>query len=253
MARLGLGFPYCPCYPQSSKALHSLHGTSIAGSCPASTKVCMLRARSQLVPFKASRQVDMPFRSGDLPPELYVKEVERVVKVTFPDSARIRSLGDSTWRATLKPVSFFNLSATPACDIRVFHEDTVLKISSNKLVLDFKGVPGQFKHLDFDFSLLGQLHVAESGLSDSERGQNKRFQGWVDLGLKVDMPLPFSMMPEAILTPVGNGILDRILGAMESALLAGLIRDYKQWCRKQSNQPLPLSPDAASHEKLVSS
>lgn len=120
-------------------------------------------------------------------------------------------------------------------------------------MLDFKGVPVQFKHLDFDFSLLGQLYVAGSDLSASRREHNKRFQGWVDLGLKVDMPLPFSMMPEAILTPVGDGILDRILRAMESALLAGLIRDYKQWCRKQTEQTLPLSPDATSREKLVSS
>ncbi|MCO5577939.1 hypothetical protein L7F22_031776 [Adiantum nelumboides] len=134
---------------------------------------------------------------------------------------------------------------------RVFHENSALKISSDKLVLDFKGVPVQFKHLDFHFSLLGELFVVESCLP--KRQQNKSFQGWVDLGLKVDMPLPFSMMPDAILTPVGNGILDRILGAMESALLGGLLRDYKQWCRKQSEQLSPSSPEAATYENLVSS
>lgn len=252
MARVGLASSLH--YPQSSfenKARHSLQRGSIASFC--SSKGFRVRVCAQMVPFQARRQVDVPFQSGSLAPELYVKEVERIVKVTFPDSARIRFLGDSTWRATLKPVSFFSLSATPACDIRVFYENTALKISSNKLVLDFKGVPVQFEHLDFDFSLLGQLYVAGSDLSAPRREQNNRFQGWVDLGLKVDMPLPFSMMPKAILTPVGNGILDRILGAMESALLAGLIRDYKQWCRKQTEQALPLSPDATSREKLVSS
>ncbi|KAI5063007.1 hypothetical protein GOP47_0022172 [Adiantum capillus-veneris] len=248
-------YPQRPSAAAQSRARHSLlQKTSIAGDSLSSRKrpASSAGVYAQLLPFKARRQVDLPFQSGSSAPEIYVKEVERIVKVTFPDSARISFLGDSTWRATLKPVSFFSLSATPACDIRVFHENSSLKISSDKLVLDFKGVPVQFEHLDFDFSLLGELYVVEHG--SLRRQQNKSFQGWVDLRLKVDMPLPFSMMPDVVLTPVGNGILDRILGAMESALLAGLLRDYKQWCRKQSEQSSsPLSPEAATYQNFVSS
>ena len=79
-----------------------------------------------------------------------------------------------------------------------------------------------------EFSLSGQLNVGGSDVSTS---QLKRFLGFVDMGLSVDMPLPFSLMPQSILTPVGDGILDRILGAMETALLNGLIRDYREWCK----------------------
>lgn len=257
MATMRVGLASSLLYPQASldnKTRHSLHSSSIAAS-TSSRNDSRVRVCAQMLPFKARRQVDVPFQSGSLAPELYLKEVERIVKVTFPDSARIRFLGDSTWRATLKPVSFFNLSATPACDIRVFHENTSLKISSDKLMLDFNGVPVQFKHLDFDFSLLGLLYVAGhsvgSGASKARQEQSKRFQGWVDLGLKVDMPLPFSLMPDAILMPVGDGILDRILGAMESALLAGLIRDYRQWCRTQTERAVPPAPEAVACEKLV--
>lgn len=228
------------------KVTHSVQRSSLPaffyGKCKDRAPVC-----AQLVSFKARRKVDVSFQSGALPPELYVKEVERIVKITFPDSARIRFLGDSTWRATLKPVHFFHLSATPACDIRVFHEDTSLKISSNKLVLDFKGIPVQFKHLDFDFLLSGQLYVDGSEFAAVRREESRRFQGWVDLGLKVDLPLPFSMMPEAILIAVGDAILDRILSAMESALVGGLVRDYKQWCRTQNKSVLPLPTEVTTY------
>ncbi|KAH7297072.1 hypothetical protein KP509_26G051900 [Ceratopteris richardii] len=232
-----VGLSICPGCPQQLSFLNNTTRLSLVTR----TSIASVRNRqssarvfAQLLSFKARRELDVPFKSGPFPPEQYVREVERVVNVTFPDSARICYIGDSTWRATLKPVTFFSLSATPACDIRVFHDNSALKISSNRLVLDFKGVPVQFKHLDFDLSLLGELYVAES--RSSKQWQNKRFCGQVDLGLKVDMPLPFSMMPDEVLMPVGNGILDRILGAMESAILAGLIRDYKEWCQKQSVQ-----------------
>ena len=116
---------------------------------------------------------------------------------------------------------------------RVLSENKALKLSSNKLVLDFKGFPDEFKNLDFDFFLLGQLAIAES---DTSTSQIKKFQGFVDMGLKVDMPFPFSMMPQSILAPMGDGILDRILGAMEAALLAGLVRDYREWCKSTSSK-----------------
>jgi hypothetical protein len=100
-------------------------------------------------------------------------------------------------------------------------------------MLDFSGLPDEFQNLDFDFSLSGQLGV---GGNDASTSQLKRFLGFVDMDLSVDMPLPFSLMPQSILTPVGDGILDRILGAMEAALLDGLIRDYREWCKIRSAQ-----------------
>lgn len=194
-----------------------------------------------MVLFQARRQVLVPFQCGPRPPEDYVKEVDRVVKITFPDSSRIQYLGDSIWRAQLRPVTFFSLSASPVCDIRVYHENSALRISSEKLVVDLLGLPNHFKQLDLQFSLVGQLTVAESSLRAVRRGQDKSFEGWVDLGLEVNLPLPFSMMPRAVVTPVGDGILDRILGAMEGALLAGLIRDYNVWSTLQTPQPPPSS------------
>lgn len=92
-------------------AFHSLHHEAIH-----SARLSPVQA--QMVEFKARREVSLPFREGAFPAVEYLNELERVVKVTFPDSARITYLGDSIWRTRLKPITFFTLSATPVCDIK---------------------------------------------------------------------------------------------------------------------------------------
>jgi hypothetical protein len=187
--------------------------------------------RAQLVEFQATRRVDVPFRQeGARKGEDYIKETERIVKITFPDSSRINYLGDNVWRARLRPVTFFTVTAIPFCDVKVFHTNKSLQLASNRLVLDLKGLPGQNDGFDFQFSLQGELLVHRESASVLESEQTPSFRGWVTMGLNVDLPLPFSLMPDYIILPVGNGILDRILGAMEGELASRIIRDYNIWC-----------------------
>lgn len=187
--------------------------------------------RVQLIEFQATRRVDVPFRQeGDMKGEDYIKETERIVKITFPDTSRINYLGDNVWRARLRPVTFFTITAIPFCDLKVFHTNNSLQLASNRLVLDFKGLPGQNDGLDLKFSLQGELLVHRESTSVLENEQTPSFRGWVTMGLNADLPLPFSLMPDYIILPVGNGILDRILGAMEGELASRIIRDYNIWC-----------------------
>lgn len=74
--------------------------------------------QAKLVRFKGRKDVCIPFQEGCLHPGAYLKETERIVKVTFPDSARIKYLGDSYWQARLQSITFFNFTATPYCDVR---------------------------------------------------------------------------------------------------------------------------------------
>jgi hypothetical protein len=74
--------------------------------------------RANIVKFKARREVKIPFRERSMPASNYLKETERVVRVTFPDSSRIKYLGDSKWQSRLRPVTFFSLSATPCVELR---------------------------------------------------------------------------------------------------------------------------------------
>ncbi|KAL2635065.1 hypothetical protein R1flu_006544 [Riccia fluitans] len=183
--------------------------------------------RSQFVQFQSSRAVSIPFTEGSSTAKDYLRELERVVRVTFPDSARITYLGDSVWRARLRPVTFINITGTPLCDIRVYNEVGALCIYSDKLYLDFTGVPDQFKNLYINFELKGSLRAVPQ---DAQAGKVK-FEGNVVLKLGADLPFPISLLPEALLSGAGNGILDTILGAMESALLRGVVDDYYSWCK----------------------
>eukprot|EP00249_Psilotum_nudum_P003877 c17377_g1_i3 orf=349-1266(+) len=190
-----------------------------------------LKVRAQLVSFKARREVNLPYKEGPYPAEDYIKETERIVRVTFPDSGRIQYLGECVWRARLKPVTFFTISATPFCDLKVFYDGRALQIMSNSLTLDFIGLSDHFRDLKMGFSLQGELTIANKNSLALLKGQ-KMFKGRVGIGLQVDLTFPFSAFPEAMVLPVGDGILDHILGAMEGALLAGIIRDYNDWCYK---------------------
>ncbi|XP_057864189.1 uncharacterized protein LOC131072138 isoform X2 [Cryptomeria japonica] len=76
--------------------------------------------RAQLVGLEATRKVNIPFkqRGGDATGENYIKQTDRIVKITFPDSSRIKYLGDNVWQARLKPVTFFTLTANSSCDVK---------------------------------------------------------------------------------------------------------------------------------------
>lgn len=84
---------------------------------PAKESTGML-IQAQRVNFKATRTVTIPFKEGALPANEYLKETERIVKVTFPDSSRIEYMGDKKWRSRLRPITFINVTATPRVEMR---------------------------------------------------------------------------------------------------------------------------------------
>lgn len=73
---------------------------------------------AKLVRFTGRKEVSIPFQENSLPPGEYLKQTERIVNVTFPDSARIKYLGDQVWQARLLTITFFQFSATPFTDVR---------------------------------------------------------------------------------------------------------------------------------------
>lgn len=186
--------------------------------------------RARATEFKARRAVTIPCTEGVLKPEDYLKEVDRVVKLTFPDSSRMKYMGQNLYRLQILPITFFTLTATPLCDIKVYYQDPSLRIRSDRLVLDGTALSEEIKNLDFGFRLQGDLRaVREKGF----RSDKISFSGSVSLRMKFDVPVPFSFMPEQLVSSVGDDLLDRILGVMESQLLKGIARDYMAWCREQ--------------------
>lgn len=107
------------------------------------------------------------------------------------------------------------------------HENGVLIIDSTRLILDVTGLPEQFRNMDLHLTLHGELRVFPRSSSARKLSD---FGGWVDIGVAVNLPLPLSLVPERLLTGVGDQVVERILGAMEGALLQGIIDDYNAWC-----------------------
>lgn len=119
---------------------------------------------------------------------------------------------------------------------RVIFEKGVLRLHSDKLFLDFTGVPDGFAVADFSFLLDGNMRAIPRSAETTTVRHNCDFSGSVSLGLSTDLPAAFALIPEGIVTRVGDEILDRIIGAMEGALLQGIIRDYNIWCRMKSRK-----------------
>lgn len=107
-----------PCEQFHSSFLQNNTGSSFKiNLIPAKKPVGML-IQAHRVKFKATRTVTIPFKEGALPANEYLKETERIVKVTFPDSSRIEYIGDKTWRSRLRPITFINVTATPSVEMR---------------------------------------------------------------------------------------------------------------------------------------
>ena len=115
-------------------------------------------------------------------------------------------------------------------------EKGALRLRSDKLFLDFTGVPDSFAVADFSFLLDGSMRAIPRSAEATTVRHNSDFSGSVSLGLSTDLPAAFALIPEGIVTRVGDEILDRIIGAMEGALLQGIIRDYNIWCRMKSGK-----------------
>lgn len=239
--------PLHPASPQCASRLafpnSKVHGCTrlsagrLGWNSSSSPRRSSLPVSAKLVKFTGRKEVSIPFQENSLPPGEYLKETERIVNVAFPDSARIKYLGDSVWQSRLLTITFFQFSATPYTDVRVVHENGVLIIDSSRLVLDVTGLPEQFRNLNIQFSLHGELRV----LPRSSGKKMWDFGGWVNIGIAVNLPLPLSLIPEGLLTGVGNQVVERVLGAMEGALLQGIIDDYNAWCVGRPQAAVPAS------------
>lgn len=112
----------------------------------------------------------------------------------------------------------------------MIHDEGVLLIDSERLILDVTGLPDQFRNMDMQLNLHGELRVFPRRTEEDPLQELWDFGGWVNIGVAVNLPRPLSLIPEKLLMGVGDQVVERILGAMEGALLQGIIADYDAWC-----------------------
>ena len=58
--------------------------------------------------------------------------------------------------------------------------------------------------------------------------------GWADIGVGVDPPGPFALLPNAFAEKVGDAVMRTTLKALQTVFLKGLGEDYKKWASDEA-------------------
>ncbi|CAI5513022.1 unnamed protein product [Closterium sp. Naga37s-1] len=185
--------------------------------------------------------------------EYLAENTERIVRVVFPDSKRLMRLDADLWRVSMLQLTFFSITATPICLLRVYHDGTSLRLFSNQLQLDFIGAPAAMQNIPFRLFLDGQLtpshsaspssspHSSSSSYEDSSAGfasdsADCLLGGSVNLAFAVRLPMPLSLIPKPAVEAVGNALMDGVLAVMQASLLNGLVEDYTIWATEEAKE-----------------
>jgi hypothetical protein len=117
---------------------------------------------------------------------------------------------------------------------RAWFESNELRIFSNEVVLTLDGLPPQFHDVKLHLDLNGKLFAnRKNRVKPNSNLSTCTLDGWVNLNLKLKLPVPFSFLPGDAVSAVGNAILDNILSVMQNALLRGLVKDYSSWSNER--------------------
>ncbi|NJN49531.1 MAG: DUF1997 domain-containing protein [Alkalinema sp. RL_2_19] len=178
--------------------------------------------------FQAKQSVELFIPHEAVPIQSYLRESERVVQA-IGNSGTVKTLGGELFQLRLKPINFISLKLQPIVDMRVWTTpDDCLHIQSvNCEILGLE----QFNRQQFSLNLVGELKPATIRRS-------LRLQGYVNLTVQVDMPMPIALTPKPILEGTGNTIMNGVLGSMKQRLKKNLVKDYQDWVREQTDAAL---------------
>ncbi|MEM6450472.1 MAG: DUF1997 domain-containing protein [Cyanobacteria bacterium P01_D01_bin.105] len=170
-----------------------------------------------MVRFNASQSVTIAVPAKPRSIEDYLSEVSRLV-YALVDEQQVEVIHPNLFRVKTKPIKFFNLSLQPISDIRIWHEDNAVRLSSDRCVLE-----GQQSFNDrFLIAMQGYLVVQPTTTGQQLRGQ-------ANLGISVDLPQALKLTPKYLLERTGNSLLNGILLTLRQRLMRQLIVDYCAW------------------------
>lgn len=191
--------------------------------------------------FTASQSVEIAIPEQPIPIHHYLRQPQRLVNALV-DPTRIQQLSTEIFRLKMRPLNFMSLSIQPTVDMRVWAESNGT-IHVRSLSCEILGI--EYINQRFALNLKGHL-------SPEQQGINTLLKGRADLEVLVDLPPPFSYMPNPILEATGCGLLKSVLLTIKQRLLHHLLADYRRWVMLQTpekglddqSQSLPiLNPD----------
>ncbi|MGB3298733.1 MAG: DUF1997 domain-containing protein [Phormidesmis sp.] len=190
--------------------------------------------------FSASQSVTISVPPQPLPIKAYLSEVDRLV-YALVDEQQVEVLNPNLFRIKVRPIRFIGLSLQPVCDIKVWLEDSTVRLSSNRCYLEGHESFNQ----KFSMNMQGYL-VVQPTSADVKSGQTsgQRLRGQANLGVGIDLPQAMRFTPKPLLERTGNGLLNGILITLKQSLMRQLIKNYCAWA---SSEPANRSSD--SYEK----
>ena len=177
-----------------------------------------------MVRFSASQSVTIAVPPKPRAIEDYLSDVSRLVYALL-DEKQVEVIHPNLFRVRMRPIKFLNLSICPVSDIRVWREDDVVRLSSNKCFLK-----GQESFNDrFAINMQGYLVVQDASEAQKLRGQ-------ANLQVSVDLPQALKLTPKPLLERTGNGLLNGILITLKQRLMRQLINDYGEWASQPTSE-----------------
>lgn len=177
--------------------------------------------------FFASQSVKLAVPRQPVPIQYYLRQPQRIVSA-IGDSNRIQQLSHDCYRLTMRPLKFFMLKIEPTVDLKIW-ADLSGTIHLQSVGCELKGIETINEH--FDIQLKGTMQPSKVG------GQTY-LKGGAQLGLKIFLPPPFSMMPKQMLQSTGNGLLGNVLLKMKQGLMQQLLLDYSEWAIAQKPEAI---------------
>ncbi|WP_009633773.1 DUF1997 domain-containing protein [Synechocystis sp. PCC 7509] len=166
----------------------------------------------------------------------YLRQPQRLVS-TLVDPSRLEVLGQDCYRLKMRPLSFMMLSIQPTVDLKVWATANGT-IHLQSVGCEIRGV--EYINQRFKLDLVGYL-------SPEQINGETRLKGKADLKVEVELPIPLSMMPGALIEATGNGLLKSVLLTIKQRLLHQLLADYHNWVNAQTGTPqTPLLPPNAA-------
>ena len=173
--------------------------------------------------FFASQSVELLVPKAPVPINRYLKNPQQIVKA-LGDPSRIERLSKDTYRLKMRPLKFFMLKIEPVVDMKIWTtvDGTVQLKSTN---CELRGIETINEHF--------QLHLSGT-MQPCQVGGKAYLKGGAELGLKIFLPPPFTMMPKSLVQSTGNNLLGSILLKMKKGLMQDLLLNYRQWAAEEA-------------------
>jgi hypothetical protein len=167
--------------------------------------------------FSASQSVTISVPPQPLPIEVYLSEVSRLVYALI-DPQQVEVIEPDIFRVRMRAIRFVGVSVQPVCDIKVWLEDSTVRLSSNQCYLE------GYESFNERFALNMQGYLVVQPTSEGPK-----LRGQANLGVGVDLPSTMRLTPKPLLERTGNGLLNGILITLKQRLMRQLIDDYCNW------------------------